>query len=119
MAVVFIVSYAIPRDDHSQNSTLNNNTDPDFLNNLLVTISWPIEDFGKNLTILNSSEWKTALLVGEKALQKMEEEEKCVPGVELNSPSYKHQKIVATSARSQLLAKIGHIEGFATKYIHR
>lgn len=117
VALVATISYGIENPENS-NSTAGNETDmPVFL---MFTSSWPIPDVDyKNYTSSDRVEWKECVRVGKEALRDRDEIEKIVPSLPIHSPSYRHQKVVATSAKARKLSRVGYVEEFATKHFYR
>ncbi|CAG9861246.1 unnamed protein product [Phyllotreta striolata] len=56
---------------------------------------------------------------GRKRLEAKDEIEKSVPSLLVQSPSYRHQRVTATSERARNLSRGGFIEEYASKYLNR
>ncbi|XP_023309880.1 myeloperoxidase [Anoplophora glabripennis] len=118
VALVATISISINAPEDT-NSALNN-TETDMPVFLMFTSSLPIPDVDyKNCTTSSNAILKESIQIGKQALKDRQEVEKIIPSVPVLSPSYRHQKIVATSAKARNLSHIGYIKEFATKHFHR
>ncbi|KAK4872137.1 hypothetical protein RN001_016261 [Aquatica leii] len=114
--VVFAVSYSI------NNNAEINNLDPlnTRVNNtgILLTLSWPITDRKQEKTCINHENvWQEALKFGSEALFKRDKLEEKIPTLDVNTPSYRHQKTFLFSNRSRILSRHGFISENAQKYL--
>lgn len=128
-AVVITVAYTInlPLDNKANTTEANSSLIPINetsipINSFLVlfdTLSWPIEDKLENNTIRTSHDLNQALQEGAKALNNKDKiEEKC-PSLKIDSPSYRHQKVMSTSSKARQFSRKGYeIEG-ATQFFYR
>ncbi|KAK9890312.1 hypothetical protein WA026_010414 [Henosepilachna vigintioctopunctata] len=82
--------------------------------------TWPLKDEEiKNITSNDSSQWKAALLFGSKELDKKDNIELNTPTLPVDTPSYRHQKVTPTSIKALQLSRIGYLEEYGAKYMHR
>ncbi|KAF5294860.1 hypothetical protein FQA39_LY00344 [Lamprigera yunnana] len=115
--VVFAVSYSIQNDENVDNSNSSSIT---FTNNtsLLLTLSWPITDRKEEPKCFNHEDlWQEALEFGSNALGKRDKLEEKIPTLEVNTPSYRHQKTFIASNKSRMLSRDGIIKENAWKYL--
>lgn len=63
----------------------------------------------------NESQCTEAFIVGIKALEDRDSKESGYPILGKDTPSYRHQKVVATSNRGREMAKTGYAEVQASK----
>lgn len=120
VALVATISYSIENSENS-NSTATNDTETDAMPVFLMfTSSWPIPDVDyKNHTSESKINWEECVEFGKQALKDKDEIEKVIPSLPIHSPSYRHHKVVATSAKARNLSRIGYVKEFATKHFYR
>ncbi|KAG5866644.1 hypothetical protein JTB14_025149 [Gonioctena quinquepunctata] len=129
-ALVITVMNSINKEEAANNATipiengtvLPNQTEINSTSPVLVLLSYnlPLADVNnQNQTTDDVMLWEEAILAGRKGLEEKDEIEKRVPSLQLRSPSYRHQRVVATSDRGRNLSKIGFVEEYATKHIHK
>ncbi|CAH1153426.1 unnamed protein product [Phaedon cochleariae] len=87
---------------------------------VLLSNIFPIGDVeNKNETTNDALLWKEAIQAGQSGLEEKDKIETYVPSLQLRSPSYRHQRVVATSEKGRNLSRIGFVEEYATRHIHR
>lgn len=96
----------------------NNSTEITRVNETLVLLNLasPFEDIQVKLDNTSDSECYPAYQSGEKALIERESLEKNLTYLERDTPSYRHQKSIATSEKSRNLTRCGFAEVEASKY---
>nr|CAH7737940.1 unnamed protein product [Callosobruchus chinensis] len=103
-------------DNSSVVANLTNETFPELI---LFNVQWPLPDpFPENETCDNTT-WSEAIEAGMQGLIEKDEIENTIPSLALRSPSYRHQKVVATSEKARNMSRIGLIEEYATRFLHR
>lgn len=122
VGIVVTIAFSISTSDleNENNETITNVSFPidSFL--ILLSNNWPLPDKNEiNENCTNKTSWDDAMLAGQRDLHLKDEIEKNTTSLPLNSPSYKHQKIVATSAKARAFARRGHQEEFATRHFMR
>nr|XP_023023971.1 chorion peroxidase [Leptinotarsa decemlineata] len=125
ITLIITVVYSINEEESAGNSALPNDNplnETEFVSPIFILLSnnLPIEDVRNTIRSTNDTQlWEEAIEFGKKGLKEKDEIEKHVPSLQLRSPSYRHQRVVATSERGRNLSRIGFIEEYATKHIHR
>ncbi|KAF5308960.1 hypothetical protein FQR65_LT00042 [Abscondita terminalis] len=113
--VVFAISYSIntpEKIDDSSNITRPNNT------RILLRLSWPISDkMPEKHCVDHENIWQEALAFGSNALFNRDKLEEKMPILNINTPSYRHQKSFLFSNRSRVLSRHGFINEKAYKYL--
>lgn len=104
---VALVAYNIQNDD----SVLEQNTTEE--------TKWPLEGFLQVASYLNDSEWQDALDEGRMWFMEDEAVRKDLPSLEIDSPSYKHQKTFSSSPKTIRLSSDGYINEFASRYVRQ
>ncbi|KAF2884373.1 hypothetical protein ILUMI_21822 [Ignelater luminosus] len=115
--LVFVVFYGInqniPEPDNPENSTQSNTE-------TLLTLTWPLPDKKQNkICISEYSNLEDAFMAGIKALHERDEIEKNISNLDINTPSYKHQKSFLSSNRIKFFSRMGYLKENAQKYLHR
>lgn len=114
MTTVVTVSYSIQyKPNIPSNSTDNETVLPV---DIFLTMSWPIEDAKNNVSFISDEDWSEAMAQGKKNLSDLEIVGKKVHQVDINSPSYRHQKIISPMPKARNLTKLGHLIEFAAKH---
>lgn len=101
---VALVAYNIRIDSNNE----DNNTE-----NLLKS---PLKSFVQVPIYLNDSQWQDALDEGRMWFMEDEAVKRDLPQLQINSPSYKHQKTFSTSTKALKLSSTGYVNEFASKY---
>ncbi|XP_056645270.1 peroxidasin homolog isoform X2 [Diorhabda sublineata] len=85
-----------------------------------ISTTFPITDKQKSNKILEDIElWNEAIEEGKRNLLEKDKIEEAIPSLNIQSPSYRHQRVTATSKRGRELSRVGFVEEFATKHIYR
>lgn len=71
----------------------------------------------KHSTYIDDIKWDKALAFGKKALKDKDYIENHMKPLEYDHPSYKHQKLLATSTKIRNISRIGFSEQQASKYL--
>lgn len=117
---IFVIWKINFMDDQNITNTTINNTDKQLFTTNQLNFSIPLNDFHyKNVTINNGNEWEDAINAGKLELNKRDLIESVQPSLLLRSPSYRHQKVTATSEKARNISRIGYIHEYATRYIHQ
>ncbi|KAJ8918520.1 hypothetical protein NQ315_015227 [Exocentrus adspersus] len=112
ITLVSVASYEMNVRDDFDNSEI----DPP----IILTLSYlPIPDKNYSYRITDKSTWNKYLEAGKQAVKHKDLIEQTTPSLPVSSPSYRHQKAVATSTKATSLAYIGYIEEYATMNFHR
>lgn len=81
--------------------------------------SWPLEDQEDIKTFKNSTDLTHAMIQGQILLDEKDAIEKNNPSLKIDSPSYRHQKVLDTNEKARNLSRKGYqLEG-ATAFIYR
>lgn len=80
------------------------------------TIQWPLEGFLQVANYLNDSEWQDALDEGKMWFIEDEAAKKDLPSLDIDSPSYRHQKTFSSSPKTITLSSAGYINEFSSRY---
>lgn len=123
VALIAILVYSIDQEitagDNSTFTPLISDLVPLTPATVLLGSSWPIVDKPiKNITIDDGIYLEAAEYAVQDLKDKDEIEEK-IPSLKVRSPSYRHQKVVATMERGRNLSRLGYLEEYAAKHIHR
>lgn len=118
MLLLVISTYAF-RDifnlDNNNNNSLPLENVTKILNELNV-----LPNIDKKRSIYTDDiEWEKALNVGEDALKQRDEIEERMRPLDNDHPSYKHQKLLATSMKIRNITRIGFKEQRASEYLKR
>lgn len=109
--------YGINQDIHETDIPENftqNNTE------ILLTLTWPLSDKEQNrICISEYSNLEDAFMAGIKALHERDEIEKNISNLDINTPSYKHQKSFLSSNRIKFFSRMGYLKENAQKYLNR
>ncbi|RZC33028.1 peroxidase, partial [Asbolus verrucosus] len=117
IAFVTTIAYSISKSNNEIHNITNSTNTPSDIIVALLTNSWPLPDQRQKEKICNNeTEWNNAMAEGQRALDLKNEIAKNNTPLPVNSPSYKHQKVVATSAKARMLAELGYKEEFARRY---
>lgn len=81
--------------------------------------TWPIPDVPNENKTVDDDTWAIAIEDGKQKLEEKDEIEKDIPSLKLQSPSYKHQKVVATTERGRNFSKAGFVEEYATRFYNK
>ncbi|KAF7287487.1 hypothetical protein GWI33_001451 [Rhynchophorus ferrugineus] len=111
-----------PKDSNntqSNNESSSNNLPADTFIKLHQVLSWPRTDKIEPVSYKDYNELNKAITEGRKALNSKYESEKYNSPLKLNSPSYKHQKVMATSEKARSISQKAFEGEGATKYFYR
>ncbi|KAJ8934879.1 hypothetical protein NQ314_013155 [Rhamnusium bicolor] len=119
VVLIATVAYSINNSEvPSDNSTSGITNDNETIL-ILLSNTWPILDMRyKTQTLNDNTKWEKNLEAGRKALKEKDEIEKNAPSLPVHSPSYIHQKIVATSEKAKNLTRFGYIVEHATRHMY-
>ncbi|CAG9759789.1 unnamed protein product [Ceutorhynchus assimilis] len=120
--LVITVSYTInlPLDDATNNTEINNETLPDdmFLN-LFDNISWPLADRSITRHFDRSTNLSHAMTQGKILLEEKDAIENNTPSLKIDSPSYRHQKVLGTNEKARNISRQGYQMEGATQFIYK
>ncbi|XP_072402759.1 salivary peroxidase/catechol oxidase isoform X2 [Diabrotica undecimpunctata] len=125
ITIVITVIYSINEEDKNNSTSSVNESDTSIETIETPVISLfsaivPLEDVNEEKKTLNNVElWNEAIEEGKKGLNQKDEIEKEVPSLNVQSPSYRHQRVTATHEKGRRLSRTGFVEEYATRYIHR
>ncbi|CAG9828281.1 unnamed protein product [Diabrotica balteata] len=111
ITIVITVIYSINEEDknNSTSSVNESNTSIETIETPVISLFSaivPLEDANKEKKTLNNVElWNEAIEEGKKGLNQKDEIEKEVPSLNMQSPSYRHQRVTATHEKGRLLNK--------------
>lgn len=95
----------------SENSTTTQNAS-DVLLDLMREVTWPIEDQPSPTNQTLQIDWEKCFKAGEKHLKQKEDRERLSLPLAVDSPSYRHQKVMGTTERARNLSRTGYqLEG--------
>ncbi|KAJ8951456.1 hypothetical protein NQ318_006888 [Aromia moschata] len=97
-------------DTSSNNFTSSENENETSLDSFFFFLAnnWPLSDSHcEKRTINNTRDWEDSINYGKKYLKERDDIEKLIPSLPIRSPSYRHQKVVATSERARNLSRFG------------
>lgn len=86
------------------------------VNDTEIAFKLPLESFVQVPMYLNDSVWKDALDEGKMWFMEEEAVKRDLPPLQVDSPSYKHQKTFASSAKALKLSSTGYVNEFASRY---
>lgn len=86
---------------------------------ILLRKSWPISDKEIKNTTVDDGVYSEAAEMAKRRLKEKDELEKSVPSLKLTSPSYRHQKVTATSEKGRNISRLGYLEEYAMRHIYR
>lgn len=104
---VALVAYNIRVDSSNEDSVVNNTE---------MLLKSPIESFVQFPVYLNDSQWQDAVDEGRMWFMEDEAAKRDLPPLQINSPSYKHQKTFSSLAKALKLSSTGYVNEFASKY---
>ncbi|XP_050497298.1 chorion peroxidase [Diabrotica virgifera virgifera] len=125
ITIVITVIYSINEQDRTNSTSIENesNTSTETIETPVISLfsaTVPLEDVNEEKkTLGNVDLWNEAIEEGRKELEQKDEIEKEVPSLNMQSPSYRHQRVTATHEKGRRLSRIGFVEEYATRYIHR
>lgn len=95
----------------SESSTTTQNIS-DVLLDLMREVTWPIEDQPPPINQTIQIDWEKCFKAGEKHLKHKEDRERLSLPLAVDSPSYRHQKVMGTTKRARNLGRTGYqLEG--------
>ncbi|XP_066158547.1 peroxidase isoform X2 [Euwallacea fornicatus] len=114
IALGLTISYAVnfsPADNSNDTLSLTNESDsmPSDVFTVLIENHWPLENQeGRHMenTIVNL---KDAVAIGQTFLNQRDEKEKYSPSLAVDSPSFRHQMVMGTSAKARNMSREGYI----------
>lgn len=123
IGLVAILAYSIDQEVISDENTTDTSTINDLVSLspsiILFSRQWPIPDKTVENKSIDDETFLEAAGQAENNLKEKDEIEKNVRSLNLRSPSYRHQKVVATSEMARNLSKLGYLEEYATRHIYR
>lgn len=112
--ITSLIAVSISVQKYAKNNSTNETGVNAFL--LLPTTHFPLPEYvTKKEICANDTAWNNAISEGKKALQLRAEIEKTVTPLLPGSPSYKHQKTIATTKKARELAILGFVQENARK----
>lgn len=107
-----ILTFSLLNSSSEESATTQNVSTSDVLLSLMRELRWPIEDqpLPSNQTL--QIDWEKCLKAGEKHLKQKEDRERHSLPLAVDSPSYRHQKVMGTTQRARNLSRTGYqLEG--------
>jgi peroxidase len=111
------IAYTINRSHDEISNSTNPTNETSEIQLIFIDKSWPLPDAPVDTKICNNeTDWNEAVAQGKRALRLKNEIEKKIKPLPIDSPSYRHQKVVATSPKALILAELGYVEEFGRRY---
>ncbi|XP_030755866.1 peroxidase-like [Sitophilus oryzae] len=104
-------------NDNSNIST-NNSIPSDLFLKLFEVLPWPIEDNSEPAKFILHSDLNESISEGQKYLQEKDASEEYNSPLKLNSPSFKHQKVMATNEKARNFSRKAYEFEGATRYFY-
>lgn len=120
VALVATVVYSVDEAEAARNSSKPDNSSTEDVLISLLALPYPLPEvensswFGQ---APSAAELEEALDVGQSGLRDRDKIEAIGPQLDANSPSYRHQMAVRTSAEATKLSRVGYVLDLATRHL--